>query len=142
MTFVLRGQMPSGKNSVKTTRTGQRYPNDRFVAWRDASLQELHGQVTRYRQEVASLPLSAPIKLYCEYVPGDRRVRDVPGILDALCHLIVRAGLLVDDGLVHEVSWVRHDVDRTQPGLSFRMEVLGQSWISIVRMMAKGGAMK
>ena len=119
MTFVLNGQMPSGKNAVRITRTGHRYPDKRFVAWREDALDQLRKPVARYAQEGACLPLQSTIALECEYTPGDRRTRDVPGMLDALLHLIVKAGLLTDDGLVWAVTWRRMEMDRKQPGLRF-----------------------
>lgn len=119
--FILHGQMPSGKNQVKITRTGHRYPSSRFVAWRDDAMQQLAPQVAAHAQQGASLPIGSTIRLSCYYVPGDKRVRDVPGILDALCHLIVKAGLLVDDGLVRGVIWDEGEMDRKAPSLEFRI---------------------
>jgi len=119
MTFSITGQMTSGKNSVVVTRSGMRFPSKRFKSWRDEVLMQLHRQVSIYAQEGACLPLGSTISLECEYTPGDRRTRDVPGMLDALLHVIVKAGLLVDDGLVWAVTWRRMEMDREKPGLRF-----------------------
>lgn len=117
MTFSIVGQMTSGKNSVVVTRSGMRFPSKRFKAWRDDVLPQLEIQ----RGQCAWFPLQTPITLECEYTPGDRRVRDVPGMLDALLHVIVKAGLLTDDGLVWAVTWRRNEMDRQRPGLRFTM---------------------
>ena len=114
MTFTLKGQIPSGKNAVVVTRTGMRFPAKRFKVWREDALKQLAGQMNGHTK-----PLTSTITLECEYTPGDRRTRDVPGMLDALLHLIVKAGLLVDDGLVWGVTWRREAMDRKQPGLRF-----------------------
>lgn len=119
MTFSITGQMTSGKNSIVVTRSGMRFPSKRFKTWREEVLKQLAPQVCAYTQEGASLPLQSTISLECVYRPGDRRTRDVPGMLDALLHLIVKAGLLVDDGLVWGVTWRREDMDRNNPGLAF-----------------------
>lgn len=117
MTFSITGQMTSGKNSIVVTRSGLRFPSKRFKAWRDAVVPELEIQ----RGKCTLFPVSTPVSLECEYTPGDRRTRDVPGMLDALLHVIVKAGLLVDDGLVWAVTWRRAEMNRERPGLRFTM---------------------
>lgn len=123
MTFTLHGQMPSGKNQMHITRTGHRYPNARFVTWREDAMQQLHRQSQEHAQEGLCLPLSSTISLFVTYTPGDARTRDVSGMLDALFHVIVKAGLLADDGLVWGVTWRREAMDRQNPKLVFTMEV-------------------
>ena len=118
MTFRLSGQIPSGKNAVVVTRTGMRFPAKRFKLWREQALAQL-GEQGAGQQE----PIDQTVSLECEYTPGDRRTRDVPGMLDALLHVIVKAGLLVDDGLVWAVTWRRNELDRENPGLKFHISV-------------------
>lgn len=120
MTFSITGQIPSGKNQVKTVLIKGKVlhiPDKRFKKWREAVLPQLKIQ----RGQCAWFPLQTPITLECEYTPGDRRTRDVSGMLDALFHLIVKAGLLTDDGLVWAVTWRRNEMDRQRPGLRFTM---------------------
>ena len=124
MTFQLFGQMPSGKNQIQTVwKNGVfiKYPNKRFKAWRKECLLQLHPQC---QLERAYLPLESTIRLRCDYTPGDARVRDVSGLIDALFHVIVKAGIVTDDGLVHEVIWQRRAIDRKNPGLTFTVEAL------------------
>ena len=116
MTFTLSGQIPSGKNAVIVTRTGMRFPAKRFKLWREDALAQLASQGAGKQK-----PIESAVSLECEYTPGDRRTRDVPGMLDALLHILVKAGLLVDDGLVWGVTWRRKELDRGKPGLSFTM---------------------
>ena len=94
--------MVSGKNSVKTTRTGHRYPNDRFVNWREEVLGQLISQADSRK------PLNNPhLILRCDirYWPTDRRTRDVPGMEDALYHCLERSGIIANDGQIKHSSF-------------------------------------
>jgi Holliday junction resolvase RusA-like endonuclease len=96
-------QIPSGKNSVLILRNGQRAPRKRFREWRDAAWRELLVQLGEHRR---ALPLTEPVHLEVSYAARDRRRRDVPGMLDALLHLLERAEVIQDDAQVTGVSWV------------------------------------
>jgi len=102
--FILYGQIPSGKNAVMITRSGQRYPGKRFKLWRDEAMKQL--------PEIQ--PFTGPVRMDVEYTPGDNRRRDVPGILDALCHLIEKSGIVLDDAQVRNVSWLTLPVGAPQ----------------------------
>lgn len=114
MTFTLTAQMPSGKNQVQITRTGQHYPTARFVAWRRGAEAEVLRQV-----KPAEKPLTGRLALTVCYTPADRRVRDVSGLLDALFHLLARCGLLLDDGQIRDVTWRER---AGTPGVVVRLE--------------------
>ena len=119
MTIALTGQLPSGKNQVQQLwRNGKvhRYPNATFKAWREQAAREI------LMQARPALPLSAPIKLTCEYWPGDRIVRDVSGQLDAIFSLLVYARILTNDGLVYDVVWKRHELNRKFPKVVMEIE--------------------
>src|SRR5690349_13106296 len=76
VTIALTGQLPSGKNQVQQLwRNGKvwRYPNATFKTWRDRAAREV------LMQARPAVPLSAPIRLTCDYWPGDSIVRDVSG---------------------------------------------------------------
>lgn len=103
--FTLKGQMKSGKNLVQVTRTGQRYPKKGFKVWRDAMLKQIPKDA----------PFEGPVALTVDYVPGDLLRRDVPGILDALCHLLEKGGVLYDDAQVKNVNWHQWPLDREHP---------------------------
>lgn len=110
-TISLTGQLPSGKNAVVVTRTGQRFPQARFKAWREHALRQL-------RPQLAGHPwlYDGPIHLIVDYVPGDRRRRDLPGMLDALCHLLEKAGVVRDDAQIQAVTWTSFPMDRSAAG--------------------------
>lgn len=110
VTFTLSGKLPSGKNAVIVTRTGHRFPAKRFTEWRTLALKELQAQCDGIPQ-----PLRHRLALIVDYTPGDLRVRDVAGMLDAICHLLERSGLIENDGLIRDCTWHEFPMDRARP---------------------------
>lgn len=92
----IKGQCPSGKNSVIVTRTGLRFPSKRFSAWRAQGLTQIKQQL----KGVKDLPITTPVDVEVEYAAADKRRRDVPGIVDAIWHLLEKAGVVSDDCLL------------------------------------------
>ena len=114
-TYILtvHGQLPSGKNQIRiAVRHGriQKYPDKRFVDWRAIVLQQWASLVSLPDQ-----PITHPVQLDVAYWPGDRRTRDVSGMLDALFHVLVKAHVLADDGLIRDVVWRTLDLNREYP---------------------------
>jgi Holliday junction resolvase RusA-like endonuclease len=60
--------------------------------------------------------LRGPVKLYVLYTPGDRRRRDVPGMLDAILHLLEKAEVVEDDAQIVDVSWHTEPMNSCHPG--------------------------
>lgn len=108
-TFVLSMQIPSGKNAVQITRTGKRYPGKRFQVWREAALVAVRNFMPR------KVTFDGPVEMVVDYVPGDRIRRDAPGLLDALCHLLEKSGLIFDDAQVKTVKWKELPVQKKCP---------------------------
>lgn len=92
----VEGQCPSGKNSVIVTRSGKRFPSQRFSAWREQGLKQVHKQL----KGCSNLPITTPVNVEVSYAAGDMRRRDVPGIVDAVWHLLEKAGVVSDDCLL------------------------------------------
>ena len=105
LTLTLTGQLISGKNRVGIRRDGHHYPRKAFLNWRAAMHVQILEQVPCLRPAT-----SAPVSLACGYHPGDDKVRDVSGQLDALFSLLVHTKILTDDGLVYNVTWHRFPV--------------------------------
>ena len=108
----LTGPMVSGKNQVQLLwrhGTVHKYPNATFSAWR------LKAALQLVTQGKPTKPMDHPVSLVCDYWPADRRTRDVTGMLDALFHLLVWTGILKDDGLIYNVTWRRHALNRPFP---------------------------
>lgn len=104
--ITLLGQLKSGKNRILITRTGHRYPPKSFQSWRAEMLRQI-GPVSH--------PLVGDVSMRIDYIPGDRIKRDVPGMLDALCHLMERSGLVLDDAQIKHVTWTTLPMSRKQP---------------------------
>ena len=124
LTFTLEGQMPSGKGQIKTAVIHGRimkYPNPRFKAWRVQAYQQLRAQ--RRGAEI----IRVPAKVQVRYWPQDLLLRDVPGVMDALCHLLEYCPVckkknkectipaVQDDSLLHSWVWIRMPIDRERP---------------------------
>lgn len=118
-TFTLSGQIRGGKNSIKTTRTGKRYPTKRFEKWRDEAVSKVSEQV-RTAQGWTHWPwFKKPIELCIEihYAAGDLRRRDIPGMMDSLFHVLERAQVVEDDAQIKEGHWYQLPLDRASPGV-------------------------
>jgi len=107
--FILKGQIPSGKNAMQTTRTGRHYPLKRFVDWRSNVEAQIRQQVGFPKAQ------EGPCAASFAYFPGDLRRRDVPGMIDALFHVLERFGLVKDDSLIVDVTWKKWPLDRENP---------------------------
>lgn len=117
ITLTLTGQMPSGKNSVNVTRSGHRYPNERFVSWREKAMWEVKMQL---KNQTLFSPTSK-VYMECWYHPGDLRRRDVPGMEDALCHLFEKMGIVKDDSLICDQNFHTMELDRKNPRIRIQM---------------------
>lgn len=107
MILILTGQLPSGKNAMQVTRKGLHYPKTRFKNWRKDACQQLQGQ---FQETIAW-----KCEMIADYTPGDLITRDVSGLMDALFHLFGYAGVIKDDGLIRNVRWTEHPLDRKTP---------------------------
>lgn len=111
------GQIPSGKNAVNITRTGHRYPNKRFTEWRKTVINKVPGK-----------DITEPVSVLVKYWPGDKRRRDVPGMIDALWHVLEKARYVEDDKflggedciLVFKNMGLDRDNPRVELKISFR----------------------
>jgi len=109
--FILKGQVPSGKNAMQITRTGRHYPLKRFIDWRSNAEAQIRSQVG-FPQ-----PIEQPCKAFFTYFPGDLRRRDVPGMIDALFHVLERLNIVRDDSLIKDVDWETRALDRDNPSV-------------------------
>lgn len=110
MTLTLLGQLPSGKGQIrKVFLRGKlvHYPQPRFVKWRADAMKQLIGQ---FQETIAWR-----CEMVADYTPGDLKTRDVSGLLDALFHLFGQAGVVKDDGLIRNITWREHPLDRKTP---------------------------
>ena len=108
--FTLMGKMKSGKNRVLITRAGHRYAPKEFRAWRDEMVSQICMQLGMDRECI-----QGDVSLIVDYVHGDLIRRDVDGMLSALFHIIVKAGVIKDDAQVKNVEWHQWPLDRDKP---------------------------
>lgn len=129
---VLEGQHPSGKNQIKMSAPKahfiMKFPQRSFEDWRGSAYSSLD------RQRGAWAKLTVPAHVSVRYTKGDLLRRDVPGMMDALCHLLEwcpahkkkrlcskRCPLpfVADDALLEAWTWERPILDRARPRLEF-----------------------
>jgi Holliday junction resolvase RusA-like endonuclease len=113
--FKLTGQIPSGKNSVVVTRKGHRFPAKRFKDWKADAIKQLHDQ------GIKPINIKTPVSCTIKYSAGNLRRRDVPGMIDALWHLIEYCAIVHDDkylgDLGQRVIFDNLGLDRENPGV-------------------------
>lgn len=126
MIFEIIGQFKSGKNNMGINpRSGRHYPLPAWADWRNRVV----NQLLLGRKELLLKPMPyfrVACAIQVHYYAGDHRRRDVPGMLDALCHCLERAGIIKDDSLVYDVRWE-----------SFYDEKNPRCWINIVELERK-----
>jgi hypothetical protein len=129
---VLIGQMPSGKNAIRTQVTAggiHRFPKRRFEEWRGTAYAQLD------RQRGAWVKLAAPARVNVRYWPGDLIRRDPPGMMDALSHVLewcpvhgkrkvpgCALPFVADDSLLVSWFWRLEKLDRARPRLDLVIE--------------------
>lgn len=116
----ISGQIPSGKNSVIVTRSGLRFPSKRFVAWRKHALEEINK--TKAKCEPI---INFPVSVVVQYIAADKRRRDMPGMIDALWHVLEKAEIVADDtflgGYNQYVDWSHHGINKEEAGVIIKI---------------------
>ena len=126
LTFTLHGQVLSGKNHMQIGRDGRHYPTKRWAAWRDEAVSSI--QIDFRMQgnwDGITNAVAIPCKATIIFTHADRRRRDVAGLIDALSHVLERAGVIKDDSLL--VDWDIHTVpepNKAKAGVEIRIETL------------------
>ena len=103
--LILKEQIPSGKNQMRVTRDGHHYAEARFRSWREIAAYEVMVQKMRLSEQTRAALLVQDIVAQISYRAWDKTTRDLPGMQDALWHLLVHCGLLKDDGQIKGVTW-------------------------------------
>ena len=104
----LNGQVRGGKNGMGVTRTGRHYAKPTFARWRDDAVRQINTQFI-------AVPIAVPCNVRLDYVAGDKRRRDMPAVLDAVWHVLEKAGVVADDTLLWAVQSSR-SYDKAAPG--------------------------
>jgi Holliday junction resolvase RusA-like endonuclease len=72
---------------MKVTRSGHHYAGARFKSWRACAVETIRNQLPKNFQM-----FTKPVDIRIDYFAEDRRRRDQPGIMDALWHVLEKAG--------------------------------------------------
>ncbi len=97
--FIIEGQIRGGKNNMIVTRSGLHFPKKEWAKWRDEKVSTLKSQLP-----LNWSPISIPCDMHLSYLAGDKRRRDNPAIVDAIFHVLEKAGVVTDDTLVWPVA--------------------------------------
>ncbi len=108
----LTSQVRGGKNGMGVTRTGRHYAKPTFKRWRDDAVRQIHPQLPFPWTAIA-----VPCNVRLDYVAGDKRRRDMPAVLDAVWHVLEKAGVVADDTLLWAVQSSR-SYDKAAPGVT------------------------
>ncbi len=107
MKIVLTDQIPSGKNSMGIARTGRHYAKPRFASWRSIAAHEIMKQKVKLPlTQHMKLPMIGDLTVMISYRAFDNVVRDLPGMQDALWHLLTHCGVIENDGQIKGVYWL------------------------------------
>ena len=117
------GNCPSGKNQQVNgwDENGKKVKaaDKRFLAWRKAARSEID-MALRGRTD---LPLRGRLRAKILYTPGDHILRDVPGLMDALWHLLEHSGVIQNDAQIRAIaSWEENPVSAPLAGVLVELE--------------------
>jgi Holliday junction resolvase RusA-like endonuclease len=108
--FIITGQVRGGKNAIRTTRQGHRYPSKVFEKWSTQAVAEVR------EQDQFHNTLTIPLGVSFDYTPGDARIRDIPAIIDAVFHVLERAEIVASDNQFRRIGhYYQHPVNRQHP---------------------------
>lgn len=110
MRLIFTGQIRGGKNNMVVTRTGHRFPKPEWAKWRDLEVMNIRRQLP-----AGFKMIEIPTNISLSYVAGDKRRRDMPAIIDAIFHVLEKAGVVKDDTLLW-VSESTRDYSKESPG--------------------------
>lgn len=112
-TYTMTGQIRGGKNNICITKSGHRYPNKEWAAWRDT-------QVYSLKAQRSDKTLDMPCFLSVDYVASNKQRRDIPAILDAIMHCLEKSGIVADDALIKHV-YIRTGYDKDNPRATLKI---------------------
>lgn len=109
LVIVISGQITGGKNNMIVTRSGRHFPKASWAKWRDDAVRSVKFQLPKSFKTITD-----PVNVRLTYVSGDNRRRDQPAILDAIWHVLEKAGVVSDDTLLW-VSESSRGYDKNNP---------------------------
>jgi Holliday junction resolvase RusA-like endonuclease len=120
----ITGQVRGGKNNMGVSKTGIHYPKKAFSVWSKAAIAEVVSQWRGehyYDRNAQHDPVESEKAIWqFIYTPSDRRRRDVPAILDAVFHVLERAGVVSDDAIIKQLTFTTNPPDKLNAGITIR----------------------
>ena len=95
LSLTIEGQIMGGKNNMIVTRSGMHFPKKSWATWRDQAVKQVKAQLPR-----GFAPFDCRMDVRLDYVASDKRRRDMPAIIDAIWHVLEKAGVVTDDTLL------------------------------------------
>jgi Holliday junction resolvase RusA-like endonuclease len=121
MVITIKGQVRGGKNNMLVLRNGMHIPTKQFKKWRNDAVDQVIDQIYRHETTTGSFDMiTEPCMHEIEYFAGDRRRRDIPAILDAIYHVLERAGVVKDDCLLQDLNFRQH-YDKENPRVIIKL---------------------
>jgi hypothetical protein len=113
MTIVIPSQVRGGKNNICITRTGRRFPNKKWAAWRDVTVEQVKEQLPIWHEPISTR------KAFWEfiYTPENMLRRDAPAVLDSVMHCFEKAGLVTDDCLIKNFKFIEMEPNKENPSM-------------------------
>ena len=93
--IVIPTQIHGGKNAIKITRSGRRYPDKKWAEWRDKMV-----AIVKKQLPLGFKTITEPVNVRIDYTTGDKRRRDFPAICDSIWHILEKACVVSDDVLL------------------------------------------
>lgn len=118
MKFEIKGQVRGGKNNLKITRTGHRYPDPGFVAWSGLAAIQIKAQLYQYRDLMLNPISTAKDWAWSfDYTPSDNHRRDATAVLDAVFHVLEQCKVVTDDRWIANLNFVTRQPDKANAGI-------------------------
>lgn len=106
MTFEIKGEVPSKKNSRINTRSGRSFPNKKYVEW--------------HKNAISQIPVTEtfcePVYIKLCFYHGDNRRRDSDNGVSSVFDTLVDANVIPDDRWqIVKKHEVENDIDKENP---------------------------
>ena len=111
MQIILKGNIPSKKNSRINTKSGRSFPSSKYTAWHKDAMLQLR------EQEVEQAKYKMVEEIALTFYAQDLRKFDLTNKTESVMDLLVDYGLLEDDNcyVIPHISIVFGGVDRENP---------------------------
>lgn len=106
MKLIIRGRIPSKKNSRINTRSGRSFPSSKYTAWHKDASNQISGAIKQINKDV----------VLTFYMPDNRRC-DLTNKAESVMDLLVDNSIFEDDAwqITGEVRLIPGGIDKDNP---------------------------